>query len=307
MAVHGASVTGDEGTGPPDEAASTVDAFELVGNEIRADIVRTFGDARAEARARPVLSFSELRERVDHDVRSSRFNYHLQELVGHYVERVEDGYRLRPEGRALYTTLRAGTFTRRRDIDPVPVGLDCYHCGAPVEAAMEGGHVAVRCPDCDHLYDMLTAPPGAVDEEGIDPGALGAYNHRLHLQFAHGVCPFCGSPLDAEFLAPGEVPYDHARRHEAFVYRSCGRCAAQMFLTVGQVALTDPGVVAFCHEHGVDVLSTPFWELEFAATDRGVTVRSTDPWEVALRVEYGDDALELVFDEDLAVVERRRT
>ncbi|MFH5797758.1 hypothetical protein [Haladaptatus sp. CMAA 1911] len=42
----------------------------------------------------------------------------------------------------------------------------------------------------------------------------------------------------------------------------------------------------------------------FAVTDRHLTVRSTDPWEVALRVTLDGDALELVVDEDLRVGER---
>jgi hypothetical protein len=36
-------------------------------------------------------------------------------------------------------------------------------------------------------------------------------------------------------------------------------------------------------------------------TDRYLTVRSTDPWEVALSIPCEDETLELVVDEDLSV------
>ncbi|MFT4884948.1 MAG: hypothetical protein ACI8U4_002466, partial [Natronomonas sp.] len=65
---------GDE---PSDEVSSGSDAFGLVGNEIRTDILRALGDARVEQGYKPVLSFSELRDRTETDVGSSKFNYHL--------------------------------------------------------------------------------------------------------------------------------------------------------------------------------------------------------------------------------------
>jgi len=64
--------------------------------------------------------------------------------------------------------------------------------------------------------------------------------------------------------------------------------------------------VAFCHERGVDVRETPIWELEFAATDRFVTVGSRDPWEFAIGVHLDGGVLELVVDDELEVVERNR-
>jgi hypothetical protein len=56
----------------------------------------------------------------------------------------------------------------------------------------------------------------------------------------------------------------------------------------------------------VDVTDTPIWELEFAATDRYTTVASRDPWRVTVAVGFADETLELVVDESVEVVERRR-
>jgi hypothetical protein len=77
-------------------------------------------------------------------------------------------------------------------------------------------------------------------------------------------------------------------------------------LTVGELLLGDPELVAFCHERGLDVANTPIWDLEFAATDRHVTVRSEAPWKVSLSVPLDGETLELTVDESLTVVERTR-
>lgn len=294
----------DSDTGTTDEATSREDSFALVGNEIRAEIVRTFGDAYARERSRPVLSFSELRSQADIDIDSAQFNYHLQKLVGHFLEKTEAGYQLRPEGYLLYKTLIAGTFDRRSSPSAVDIGMDCYYCTTAVEATFTNGVARIQCPGCDYLYDIATVPPGVVEDEAVELSQISKYNHHKHLAFARGVCPTCGNALDTEFHTPDDVPFPDGKRHEVYVYRSCDHCGAQRYLSVGEALLTDQELISFCHERGVDVLSTPLWELEFAATDRTVTVRSTDPMEIALEISYGGDTLELVVAEDLSVIER---
>lgn len=295
----------DDGESTDDESTSA-DVFGLVGNEVRAEIIRTFGDARVEQRYPPVLTFSELRSRTDTGIDSSRFNYHLQQLVGHYVERVEDGYRMRSPGRTLYQTIRAGTFSGPESARIGDAGFECYYCGATVEASIEDGDIVVRCPDCEYTYAIAGAPPGAIEDGSVDVDQVAAAYHHRHLAFARGVCVTCGNEPDAELVRPGTLPFADPERQELYVYRSCRNCGDQRHLSLGTALLPDPDVVGFCRDHGVDVLSTPLWELEFAATDRSVTVRSTDPWEAALEIAYGDDRLELVVDGDLAIVERNR-
>lgn len=296
----------DPEKGTSDKAATPEDPFALVGNEIRAEIVRTFGDVHAREQSRPVLTFSELRSQADIDIDSSKFNYHLQKLVGHFLEKIETGYQLRPEGYLLYKTLVAGTFDRRSSHTTVDVGMDCHYCTTAVGATFNNGLARIQCPGCDYLYDIATVPPGVVDGEVVELSQISQYNHHKHLAFARGVCPTCGDALDTEFHSPAEVPFPGGERHEVYIYRSCDHCGAQRYLSVGEALLIDQELLSFCHEHGVNVFSTPLWELEFAATDRGVTTRSTDPWEVALEVSYGGDTLELVVAEDLSVSERNR-
>jgi hypothetical protein len=292
------------GDGPNDDVSSGSDAFRLVGNEIRTDILRALGDTRVEKGYKPVLSFSELRERTDTDAGSSKFNYHLQELVGQYVERVEDGYQMRAEGRELYQTLRAGTFESHESTLTVDADFDCYYCGAGAEATVDEGTVTVECPDCEYLYAIAGAPPGAIEDDTVSLDQVAAFYHHRHLGFARGVCVTCGSEPTTEHVSPAEVPFADADRQKLYVYRACENCGDQRHLSLGTYLLSDPHLRAFCADHGVDVLATPLWELEFAATDRYVTVDPDEPWRASLEVTYGDETLELVVDEDLAVVER---
>ncbi|MFB6206994.1 MAG: winged helix-turn-helix domain-containing protein [Haloglomus sp.] len=278
------------------------DAFALVGNETRAEILRVLGQDPWTG-----LSFSELRSRAAPDMDSGQFNYHLQQLVGQFVRQTDDGYEMRPAGATLYRTIRAGTFNRRASVEPFDAGFDCYFCETPVEASYDDGIFRLRCPGCEHVYAHTMAPPSAV--EGVDRDELLAhidqYNRHNMLAFARGVCPICVNGVDCEFI-PGEAAWtEGAERFDLFVNHSCDHCGNEHYMTVGLALLYRPPFVCFFDERGLDVTSVPHWELPFVMTDRDVTVRSEDPWEVALETTYDGDRLELVVDEDLTLVEQR--
>jgi DNA-binding transcriptional ArsR family regulator/rubredoxin len=278
------------------------DAFALVGNETRAEILRVLGEDPWSG-----LSFSELRARAAPDMDSGQFNYHLQQLVGQFVRHTEEGYEMRPSGATLYRTIRAGTFNRRASVEPFDAGFSCYVCGGTVEASYEDGMFDLRCGACGHVYSRTTAPPSAV--EGVAPGNLLAridqYNRHIMLAFSRGVCHICVNGVEREFIHGEEVWTEGADRFDLFVQHTCGHCGNRHYMTVGLALLYRPELVCFFHERGLDVTSRPHWELPFLMTDDDVTVRSEDPWEVALETTYHGDRLELVVDEDLALLEQR--
>lgn len=284
------------------------DTFALVGNAIRAEILRTLGEARGQRGARPVLAFAELRRRVDIEVPSSQFNYHLQRLVGTFLERTDDGYRMRPEGTTLYRTVRSGTLDRDASLGPFDAGFDCHFCAATVEASYEDGLFSMRCPDCGYGYRNSTrVPPGAFADGAELLSRVDTHDRHKLLAFARGVCPTCVNRLESDLVRAGESALPSTEHDEVYVVRSCARCGNQDYRRVGEALLQRPAVVSFFHDRGLDVATTPTWELEFAATDRHVTVRSEDPWAVALGLERHGDRLELVVDGDLTVTERTLT
>lgn len=291
----------DDGAEPPaDDAAAPSNPFALVGNEIRAEMLRVIADAGE-------LSFSELRSRTDHDLDSTQVNYHLHQLVGPLVKKTDSGYRLHAAGYRVNRALQAVTFPRR-DRRAVDAEFDCHHCQTRVEAIFDGGFITVQCPGCDYEYfaDIVEPPLETFEDDREAFEHVSAYTQHKLLAYARGICPLCGNAVETTMLSPDSLPRPKARHRKAAVYRSCGHCDTGAELTVGMGLLTDLDVRTFCAEHGVDVLSTPSWELEFAATDTHLTVRSTDPWEGAVQVSFGPDVLELVVDGDLNIVDRNR-
>lgn len=306
------------GSLPPEEALS------LLGNEIRTAILWTLSEARGGEGPPPILPFSTLTDRTGLDVDSSRFNYHLQELVGTFVERVEpdadddaqlvsgmagpktEGFRLRPEGTTLIRTIRAWSVEGESSIDRVDVDQHCHHCGAALVGRYGHAIFAIQCPDCDYLYDYNLTPPGIVEAPENRLERVAAYNRQQRRAFASGTCPLCAGPLDLEFQNPADTGYPRSDLRAALVRRGCRHCGNKDNLTVGEALLSDPALVAFCYERGLDVTETPIWALEFASTDRTVTVESTDPWTVTLSVEVAGDYLECTVDESLSVVDRAR-
>jgi hypothetical protein len=269
-------------------------AFAILGNEYRAAIVRALGDAQGTTGPRVELAFSDLYDAADVDVATSQFNYHLQQLVGPFVDRTEAGYRLRHEGVELYRTIVAGTYTAAPSLDRFEVGADCFHCGAPIEATYEDRRFTVACSACDRQYSDTTVPPSAVEGEADAVLArVDQYLRQRILAFSKGACSNCANGLDTQFIPGDEVAAEGADHLDVFVHRACQHCGAQQYLSVGLALLYDARVVAFFETHGVDVTETPVWELEFAMTDRHVDVRSRDPWDVALTLDRDGDELEL--------------
>lgn len=91
----------EKGRLDPDEA------FAVLGNETRIAILQ------ALERADEPLAYSDLKRQVE-VCDSGRFNYHLEKLIGHFVERSDEGYWLRTVGERAAKAVIAGTFTTAR-------------------------------------------------------------------------------------------------------------------------------------------------------------------------------------------------
>jgi DNA-binding transcriptional ArsR family regulator len=285
------------------EGLTAEDAFGLLGNELRAEIMRVLGESPHEG-----LSFSELRTRVDEGVDSGQFNYHLQKLVGPFVENTDDGYVLRAPGLALYRAIRSGAFNRRVTVEPFDAGFDCYFCSTPVEASYDDGSFRLVCPGCDHLFASTMLPPSAVSEADETEllARVDQYNRHQMLVASRGVCPICVNPMELEFVPSEEVWSEGSERLDVFVHWGCDHCGRQQYMTVGLALLYHPALTSSFYEHGVDLTSVNHWELEFVLSDEHTTVRSRDPWEVAVAVTLEGLTLELVVDEELNVIETNR-
>lgn len=287
---------------PPEEI------FAAVGDERRIEILWMLYDAYLQGPPYE-LSFSELHSRISADMTSSQSNYHLQQLVGHFVKKTNYGYRLHTAGKHLCQALRAGVFHTPKDRITVDAEFYCHYCQTPVEAIFDDERVDVQCPGCEYIYigKSVELPIEEFEDAAAAFTQFSKYIHHKIRGFARGVCTSCGNALGAKICQCDQLSLKIMQPPDKVaVDRSCDHCGHRGYLGIGVALLTDPELICFCYEHGVDVLSTPFWELEFAATSKHTTVLSSDPWEVALHVTYGGDTLELIVDGDLNIVERNR-
>ncbi|WP_336325825.1 helix-turn-helix domain-containing protein [Halovenus sp. HT40] len=283
--------------------AELKETFATIGNETRAEILRILGQQPHTER-----SFSELRAELDEQIDSGQFNYHLQQLLGQFVSEGEDGYTLRPEGVILYRLIRTGSFTQELHLDPFDTGFECHFCGTVVQARYETGVLEMECPGCESPYGRARLPPSAIDPAEPESALtlIDQYLRQEILALSNRVCPFCVNELDTTFLPGDEVWTDGASNLDLFVEYRCDHCGNRHYLTVGLSLLYNSSLIAFFEDHGVDITTVHQWELEFAMTDRAITVEDTDPWEVTLRVTQDNDTCVLTVDEDLTVLDAHR-
>lgn len=287
-------------------------AFSLLADEIRIRIIDELGAATASPETGiPRLSYADLKSRVD--VRDSgRFNYHLTRLLGHYVAKEDDGYRLRWPGMVLYRTLVAGLLTERRDadVDRFQVGTECHRCAAPVEAHLYETLFRVRCWSCDANYTDVYVPAHGVAERS-ERDLLQAVHRRsrsIMASMTAGQCPWCAAAVSPTIHGDADqLPSLHDTRNlDPFVVYHCTDCTGFQYAPASQTLLYEPATIAFYHDHGRDLTAIPKWELEWAVTDATTTVRERDPWAFSVSVPLNDEVLVADLGADLAVVDTRR-
>ncbi|MCH7659995.1 MAG: helix-turn-helix transcriptional regulator [Euryarchaeota archaeon] len=272
-------------------------AFSLLGNETRIGIIRALWQADAHQ-----VSFSKLRDHAD-VADSGQFNYHLGRLVGTFVKRKEGMYELTYAGRRIIGAILDGTYTKRTEIDPFGIGASCFACGSSLEASYEGDRFVVRCQDCEETFLRFAFPPGVLEGRDHDELAETAgYWMRAQLSFTvNGICPNCAGVISHSITTE---PEHHD--HEVGLEYDCERCKHHATSTVALHLSYHPAVIAFHDDHGID-LGEELWDSYLWSDDEHTTVLSADPWRISLTIMLADEALELVVDEDLNVVERHRT
>lgn len=285
-------------------ASSPPESFGLIAHDIRAEIVRTLGDARDGRGPPAVLSFAQLRSQCDVEVDSSKFNYHLQELLGPIVEQRDGGHSLQHMGTLLYRTIRAREYGDHQSLDSVGIGTDCHHCGTPIVATYIDSKYTVECPSCDTVYDMTLVPPGAVTSDDSDTNTierLDEWVRHARRGFARGVCPTCTNILTTQFLDPESTFFPRHDLRSVFVHQSCDHCTDMRYLTVGEILRLRPPVVEFFAKRNRTVQTTPLWDLTFAATDLSTTVRGRNPWVFEVELTAEDNTMRVRLDDSLVV------
>jgi DNA-binding transcriptional ArsR family regulator len=251
---------GTDGDGEPvREHLEPADAFALLGDETRLEIVRTL----AEWSTGEPPTFAELRRTVGVSD-PGRFNYHLGRLRGHFLVKDGESYRTTYAGEKVYEALATGTFTERVDERSGPAGHDCPLCGAAMEARYADGSLSMSCPTHDEVV-RVTLPPRAA--AGRDLSGLvrlaDLEARRTHNHLTEGVCPRCWATL-SEPIYTAELPDTWAAADEddagsesspgVLVRFDCENCGTSLGSSTELFLSMTADGVAFFADHGVDAL-----------------------------------------------------
>jgi endogenous inhibitor of DNA gyrase (YacG/DUF329 family) len=305
---------------------STEDAFAILGDETRLNIIRVLWRAGALHEyddiddSASTMSFSKLRHCVDIDD-NGRFNYHLSKLVPHFVRKTDDGYRLSGAGKRIARTVM--TVSGAYDVEVTgEVGTDCPACGAPVAATYEDQWLRFSCTRCPGLFGDV-APDGTLLNASFPPSGLAGrtadealttelYQCMLDLtSMMQGVCPECASAVAGDL----SVCEDHNAGPDRFC-GACGtpfaawgelRCKTCRFgkrLPVELCVLGFGPVIGFLYTQETDVLGLSLDEL-FDLVRTGVTTTVTER-PLAVTASIGNGGLTVTVDEQLSVVDVSR-
>ncbi|SFC37327.1 hypothetical protein SAMN05444422_107253 [Halobiforma haloterrestris] len=283
------------------------DAFQALGNEIRMSILDTMLE-RTDGDGPSRVSFSTLFEASDVDT-SAGFAYHLEQLVGLYLHRHDDGYELTYAGERIARTIATGTYTHRVDQPPVELEGPCPFCDRrDLEARSADNVVTITCGDCGRSLLRLGVPPAGAEAHGDEfPAAFDRYHrHRLGLA-ADGVCPDCSGDVSGRLVTPraavaDELPTEYAEHVQ--VEFSCHSCGIELRCPVTLAVLDHPAIVSFYHEHGEDVSERPIWNVGHEWAE---TILSEEPLAVRVVAELEGDVLALYVDEHASVVDVQRS
>lgn len=308
-------------TPSPEDGASfdlTPDeAFTLLGNETRIEILRALWDAHDPYAEEDALSFSELYDRVGLED-TGNFNYHLGQLVGHFVTESEAGYELATPGFRIVRAIIAGTPTGNPTIPPTPVDATCPRCDGQIQLSHEKGITWARCTDCEGFWAARSGgvvgfalPPNGVRGRTVDEVLDATIVYSLHRArtLSEGVCPDCGGTVDSSLQV--------CEQHDAGD-GVCGHCGSAFLGIINYVCEScklafrtpswdriqnHPALVAFYHDHGIEHVHTDSW----AAMVRGFgwheELLSRDPPRLRVTVPLEGDEFRVTLDEEGEIVE----
>ena len=280
----------------------SIEAFDLLANEIRLEILRTLGEATAKNESIP-MAFSELQRRVSVDD-NGRFNYHLSKLLGMFVQKTDDGYELRPQGMRIYQAIISGAYTDEGKVGPEQIeGEFCNDCKAAAEAWYDNSHFHLGCTECGKLIMHYPIPPGSFENDDTSSmvEAASAWLLRYHITAKRGVCPYCAGSVEKK-LSGDESQMDPLgeRKYRGVVSYICRRCSWEFYCNPPFAMTLEPITIGFFADHGIDIFARHPWAIY---PDAEETVLSEDPWRVEIIYCVDGAELRLVIDENADVIE----
>ncbi len=231
------------------------EAFALLAHEVRLDILRAFFTSYEPVDPEDILADRTDRERSYSELMaatgledSGKFNYHLDQLRGVYVEEREDGYVPTAGAVELYEAVYAARPTVSIE-DDLDVEATCPHCGGALETRYEQEYLTIECPACDGFWGLTYRFPkaGLIPREGeeVFEAVYQKLSHDVSLART-GQCPSCGGLTTA--TVPTERLDSEATPTIEFACETCSWLATIDIVTAFQF---DPDVSRALLEVGI--------------------------------------------------------
>lgn len=307
-----------------DPGATTLapdDAFAVLGNETRMNILQTLGTVTDP------LPFSELRDRVGVSD-SGQFNYHLGKLEGHFIRKTDAGYILRQAGHRIREAVLSGAVTEAVVVDSTRIDAPCPYCNSPIEMSYREERLLIRCTECvgaftdqratseafgtlpEGTVTLLHLPSAAFKErsEAELLEAAHSWTYTEHVSMANGLCPRCTGRVDLSVDICSEHQTDqdiceHCNfRFGVISNHQCRNCSHPKRGTFVHHLFAEPAFRAFFEARGIDPLA-PAWDDLPALYNFDEEFHQSDPFEVTFKFSVDHDVLRLTVDETFEVVE----
>ena len=310
------------------DGISPDEAFAILGNEIRLDIIRVLLSAGATHQYDDVsdtaetIPFSELRSRVDIDD-NGQFNYHLSQLTPHFVRGTDDGYRLSGAGKQIARTVLAVSGAETVDFT-TDLQQSCPLCDAPMKAAYEDQWLRISCTRCDGLFGDKAPDEsvfwsnypaaGLADRTPEEAFETGFYRCMLDISsLMRDVCRECAGTISAS-VSVCERHDPGARQQCAacgtlfpvWAQLQCDTCGYAKRLPIEAFTLGLTPVIGFLDDHGMDVLAPAFDDVVDLLRHRVETTVREEPLRVSVTIEGDSSALSVSLDDDMNVVDLDR-
>lgn len=299
--------------------------FKLLGNDTRLAILLTLWKATMSS-ANP-LSFSEIDDRIAYES-AGNLNYHLDQLVGQYIVKTEDGYELTGTGKKVIRAIKAGAITQNVSFGPYLAEVDCPYCECAVEVSYDDNYVIARCTECpgtfvegvvlsrqlhpEHSSGIITSgefpPAGAIgrEPEEIVQASL-TWSAFRGYSMLRGTCPECAGRTDVST----ELCPDHDTSNQvcemcgwpyvASTWMECQHCNFQIGTPTRWLPLSHPRVGSFFQDRGVDVLSGVTMRLWSHLHQASKEVHSVDPIELEYIYHVNEDQLSVEVRDEFSI------
>ena len=275
---------------PHDERSRTLThaSFSALANETRLGILEALWMGGA-------ATFIELFDQTDLDD-TGQFAYHLNQLVGQFVTKPADRYKLTNAGREIVMTVLTHVDGENPLRSPHALDVTCHSCAADVLARSRGDWLRIDCSSCGKLYASYPVPRVGLHHRDADE-FLAVFDQRLRRMNAlvhRGICPNCACSMDRSVVPDAEpdpgLPF-------VFFHR-CRHCRMELYTVPATGLLEHPTVIGFYHERELDLFDIPHWELDWMFHGDPIDVVAESPLEFTVVIAVGDDRLQATLDAD---------